>query len=399
MIGYVILITLAVVMGGIVYTWMKSYVPPEIEEGECDEGVSLFIPDSSCDIYEDEGSLQLHLTIKNNGRFNIGGYFIYAANETDQEIATIDLSRGIISGQAHLNPGVKFAGGKNSFLPTNKAEHLFIFDNPEFNNLTSIELVPIRWQTQDENEKVIACSSARIRESITCISRESGYDSDQEEWEYTGVNYSINDQDNNPIDIFWDGGFWWVLGDQNNKVYRYWPNWTYMEESYNVDHEGSGVSSLFWADGFWWVLNGGRVCKYWPNWTYTSEREPIYGGVQAMDIFYNESSWFLAVDGGDDMIFEYNSSWDNIENYSIGVQSNQPQSIFWDGTNWWVSDFGGGDQIYKYFANWTFTEETYSVSSQDTSPYDIFQDNDYWWMLGSTHVYQYEIGEGEGTPT
>ena len=41
MIGYVLLVSLAIIMGGIIYTWMKTYVPKDALE--CPEGTSLII--------------------------------------------------------------------------------------------------------------------------------------------------------------------------------------------------------------------------------------------------------------------------------------------------------------------------------------------------------------------
>ena len=41
MIGYVLLISFAVVMAGLVYHWAKTYIPRE--EVKCQEGVSIFI--------------------------------------------------------------------------------------------------------------------------------------------------------------------------------------------------------------------------------------------------------------------------------------------------------------------------------------------------------------------
>ena len=70
LIGYVLLIAGIIVVSGVVYIWLRSYVPrPSIE---CPEGVSLFIEDMNC-----EGS-NLNLSIRNNGRFEVNGYFIKA---------------------------------------------------------------------------------------------------------------------------------------------------------------------------------------------------------------------------------------------------------------------------------------------------------------------------------
>ena len=69
MIGYVLLITLAIVMGIVAYNWMKTYLPRE--PTQCPDGASIFIKEAAFD----EGTSQLTLTIKNNGRFNNKTYY------------------------------------------------------------------------------------------------------------------------------------------------------------------------------------------------------------------------------------------------------------------------------------------------------------------------------------
>ena len=86
MVGYVLLVTLAIIMGGILYVWMQSYIPRE--PLACPDGTSLIIKDSYYNCSEDI----LNLTLKNNGRFDIGGYFIHVSNNPDITLPTIDIS-------------------------------------------------------------------------------------------------------------------------------------------------------------------------------------------------------------------------------------------------------------------------------------------------------------------
>ena len=86
MIGYVLLISIAVIMGGVMYVWMKSYVPSG-DDLKCQEGTSLIIKDYSYSC----STKELNLTLFNNGRFNLGGYYIYASNNSNQTLATINV--------------------------------------------------------------------------------------------------------------------------------------------------------------------------------------------------------------------------------------------------------------------------------------------------------------------
>ena len=86
MIGYVLLVVIAIVMSLIVYQWVKTYIP---KGGlECVDGVSVFLKDVTYDC--DAG--RLDITIENKGRFNVAGFFIHATTEDEQELATLDLS-------------------------------------------------------------------------------------------------------------------------------------------------------------------------------------------------------------------------------------------------------------------------------------------------------------------
>ena len=68
MIGYVLLITFAMITGTLVYTWLKSYVPTEALE--CPDGVSVFMKDVVCNNIGN-GKYNLSVELVNNGRFAI----------------------------------------------------------------------------------------------------------------------------------------------------------------------------------------------------------------------------------------------------------------------------------------------------------------------------------------
>jgi archaellum component FlaF (FlaF/FlaG flagellin family) len=76
-VSYVLLITLSVAMAGLVYTVIryKASLPEEIK---CPEGTSIFIYNYSCTAQP----LQLNLTIKNNGFFNVSGVNVRIFNAT-----------------------------------------------------------------------------------------------------------------------------------------------------------------------------------------------------------------------------------------------------------------------------------------------------------------------------
>lgn len=159
-VGYVLLITFVIFLGAIIYTWMKTYVPQE--ELDCPEDVSIFVKDYEC------GADQLNITLKNNGKFNIGGYFIRVTDVPGLGLATIDISQNITYGGTFLAPsGVKFSGtGENTLTPNIDEEHRF--DISDYYPIYSVEILPLRWQEHDEKLRVVTCKGAVISEKITC---------------------------------------------------------------------------------------------------------------------------------------------------------------------------------------------------------------------------------------
>ncbi len=165
MVGYVLLITAAVVMGVIVYQWLKTYVP--LEPPECPDEVSFFIKKYTCD------SPFFNLTLKNNGKFNIGGYFIHLANQSDQEIATIDISEYIESGGMWAGNAVVFvAGADNPIKPGDEVISVFKLDTLAPNQVYLVEIIPARFQEIENKLTFISCGDAKVQERIddeSCI--------------------------------------------------------------------------------------------------------------------------------------------------------------------------------------------------------------------------------------
>jgi hypothetical protein len=159
MVGYVLLITGAIIMGVVVYSWLRTYVPTETLE--CPDGVSVFLNDYSYDC--DSGTLSI--TLKNNGRFNIAGYFIYGRENQNEELATIDLSdyserEKIANAIAFGNPTL------NSFEPSESVTH--VFELSSFERIYSINIIPVRYQEEEGKQKFVTCGGARVEEAISC---------------------------------------------------------------------------------------------------------------------------------------------------------------------------------------------------------------------------------------
>jgi hypothetical protein len=162
-IGYVLLVTFAIVIGVIVYAWMKTYVPQS--EVQCPDGTSLFIKDLSYDC----NSHLLTINFLNNGKYDVGGYFIYATTSRGSQLADVELSSVNMDNKSTLKPlGVKFGipVEKNSLLPGDEERDDYNLTN--IGTIYSLEILPIRWQTQNRKMFVATCSYAKIRENVSC---------------------------------------------------------------------------------------------------------------------------------------------------------------------------------------------------------------------------------------
>jgi len=163
-IGYVLLVSFGIVIGVIVYQWMKTYVPQD--DLNCPDGVSMFIESYDC------SPNSLNITFKNNGKFDIGGYFIYATNSSEQTLATIDLSaRNTNTGSRFGNTSVILIGMIDSAtlndFGANK-EETDKYNTTGLGTIYSVEVLPIRWQTEKNRVILVSCKDAKIKETIEC---------------------------------------------------------------------------------------------------------------------------------------------------------------------------------------------------------------------------------------
>lgn len=159
MIGYILLVSMAVAISIFVYSWVKTYVPRDLPD--CPDGTSLSIKNVSC------VGLNLDLILENNGRFNIAGYFIHATEIDNPEIlATVDLSSKISSGGTALRNSILFAeGDSNSMIPNEERAVAFV-------DLTSqiytIEITPLRFQEEENRKRLVSCGEAKTKETVSC---------------------------------------------------------------------------------------------------------------------------------------------------------------------------------------------------------------------------------------
>lgn len=166
MIGYVLLVVLAIVLGVIVYNILKTYIPHD--EIDCPEGTSLLIESYT---YDCNANI-LTFDLVNNGRFNVDGYFIYATDEPNQKVATIVISNnnsddGDSVRVGNLEVKLGTSSERNEFSPGDRAREIYNLEGSA-NQIYSIEILPAREDSVDERKMLVTCKAEIIKKDIQC---------------------------------------------------------------------------------------------------------------------------------------------------------------------------------------------------------------------------------------
>ncbi len=235
MIGYIILVTITIALSAIVYQQLVTYVPTE--SIQCDEGVSIFLQDVNYNCTTKE----LSITVKNSGRFNVAGYFI-AGSETPGILGTIDLSKYNEGNYSQIGVVLLdiYSVDKNPLTPGEKITTLFDLSQV---NISSVDVLPARYQDVDGKYRLVSCSNSRIRQPLICATNQTGG---------SGGNQSQTYQCNDGIDNDGDTKIDYGTGTNND------PGCS----SENDNTETDGVASSQCNDG---LDNDGDTFIDYPN--------------------------------------------------------------------------------------------------------------------------------------
>lgn len=167
MVGYVMLVVIAVGLSAAVYTYLKLFVPKE--KPECTNDISLIIQDASCTqglTSEGNERVTLDIILKNRGLFSVQAAYIRMAPENrevrdwinpDTESNGNDLNFYFTEDKTTgLAPG-------DSWTPKTSlaTEEIEISPTKQY----TLEIQPAEW---DNEWGPIACKNAIITQDITC---------------------------------------------------------------------------------------------------------------------------------------------------------------------------------------------------------------------------------------
>ncbi len=410
LIGYVLLVVFAVVISSIVFQWLRTYVPAEAME--CPDGVSLFLNDATFDDGE------LDLTMTNNGRFSIDGYFINIKNDSEQDLAVIGISEFLTDSAPDPAVGISgyvlFEGDENSFEPQDQAVH--IFDLPEeYGEPYSVSITPIRRQEHRERERLVSCGNARVEEIIGEAG--TGEEEPDYSWDISYASYDsifLSTQDSSPRGLFFksDGTKIYEIGAGSDRIYQYtcttaWDLSSCSYDSVYISTQDNYPTGLSWkSDGtklYEIGYTGDKFYQYSCNsaWdlsscnydsVYISTQDGTSGGL----FFKSDGTKLYEIGYNNKKIWQYNcgTAWDlsscSYSSVSISTQDIDPEGLFFssDGSKLYESG-KSGNKFYQYNCStpWSLSSCSYDsvyISTQDNSPSDLF--------FKSNGLKLYEIG-------
>lgn len=161
-IGYVLLIAFAILISAGVYAWLKTYVPRE--PLNCPDGVSIFVKEAGFN----SSTGQLIVTVRNNGRFNTAGYFIYVSNNSAQKNPSIEISNYLQEDEQTVKFGnsvLLSLTGDNSFSPGDERINVFNLSTG-MGELFSIRIIPTRFQEEENKKRFVSCGNAGVQQII-----------------------------------------------------------------------------------------------------------------------------------------------------------------------------------------------------------------------------------------
>ncbi len=162
MVGYVLLVTFAVIIGVITYAWIKTYVPTE--SLECADGVSVFLENAEFNPI----SKNLTVTLNNNGRFNLDGYFVHIANESGQEIPNIDISEYLFETSA----SGKLLGNsiRKEMRPNQGSTNIFSLPE-EIGTPLRISITPFQDRVFGNRERLVVCGDSKVTQNVNVLEK------------------------------------------------------------------------------------------------------------------------------------------------------------------------------------------------------------------------------------
>jgi len=139
-VGYVLLVVIAMSISLLVYSWLKGLLPGKPKE--CPDSVALIIENYACD------NKELYLVLRNKGFFNINGSIVRVRNESDGFFYELK------------NRGESFNFFPGGLKPGEEYNQNFSYS--EYDRIIEIEIEPFLFM----DGEYVFCDNAVIRQEV-----------------------------------------------------------------------------------------------------------------------------------------------------------------------------------------------------------------------------------------
>ena len=165
MVSYVLLIVIGISLAILVYYWLLPQINPE-EMPKCPDNVALILASYSCDSTDNT----ITLNLKNQGRFDIDGFFIRGTDSDNKEaIPILGLSD---PDNTEITDGSYYFGSPNiaPLEPGAIYSKIFSYSFGETKELKKIQIEPFRIQEDKRGkDRVVLCDTATITQEVSCV--------------------------------------------------------------------------------------------------------------------------------------------------------------------------------------------------------------------------------------
>jgi len=184
-----------------------------------------------------------------------------------------------------------------------------------------------------------------------------------------GLNFSVASQDTQPNGVTTDGTNFYVVGSQNNKIYKYNSSGV-LTWQVTTTSQGSNPTGITWMGSYLWVLLGSSAYKYRASTGVYVGPSIFMGSQDSSPVgITNDGTYFWMVGAANKKVYKYNTSgtYQSVS-FSVASQTSAPEDITWDGTYFYVLD--AYQKVYKYNASGVYQGVAFK-SSANTAPRGI----------------------------
>ena len=213
----------------------------------------------------------------------------------------------------------------------------------------------------------------------------SAYPDATQGFAYTGTNFSTAGQTNAQQDIAWDGTYFYIADDQNNRVLKYTAAGTYQTSLFSTASQDGQMWGIVCVGSDFYLCGNGndKVYKYNSAGVFQSDFSLASQLTTPHAITYDGTYlWVLGdVSGSENVAYKYTTAgvYQNVS-FSTDAQDIYSRGLAWDGTSFWVTG-NSTDRVYKYNSSGVYQNVSFNVAGTGLKPLGVVWDSSALWIL------------------